>query len=1029
MSTDIATLGMKIDASEVTRADQALDKLANTGERTEASTKKVTSATNDLKNALQSATPAATGASNAVEEMARRVATLKASTDPFGAAQDRVNAELSEARMLYEAGAMSATDYERAITVLNARNVDFAAKQARTNALLAGTARGAKLTASEALNLSRQFADIGVTAAMGMNPLMILIQQGPQIADIMKTSGLGVKDLFVQLGLMVGVLKEVEVAQGAAATAATVMAAANAEGAAASTANAVAQGRTATTNAAVAGSATAAAAAEEALALATGQAAAGSAAAAGAATAVVAGNEAIAASATTAATAQAVALAPLGAILLAIAAAVGVVTAAFGVLSHEVSKDVGDVTKNMGLTEKQLDRIKDKGISTSVTFGDTFMATFTVIGRHIYKALETPINWLKNAFSSAYEYVLSKAIWLIKETTGLFFGGYEAIKSTWSLLPGAMGDIVYQAANATIRGIEFLVNGAISRINALSSLANKVLPESMQIGQLGNVSLGGLDNPYEGRASAAAEAGAAGFQRGQARGRALPGQIYREILDEARSRRERALREAAGDPEKGSNPRKRSGGKSDAEKAMEDAQKYLENLQDEIDKIGKNPIEVKMMEVEKAAAEAAKYGFGELAAKIREAGQAWKEATIAEATRKLKEELSDLNEQQQFENSLLGMNSVQRERATAQRDIDLRLRELERQGIDINTDAIKAETDAILANATARGERQQILEDAQNLATTMRDQADAIKSASDAFGDYFGKGVQGFAQMIEAQADWAAQRADIEAQIEEARQRGAEGDFERARLQRQLADGEINNYANILGAAKNMFNERSKGYKILQAAEMAFRIFQFAMSVKAMLFDSAETASSVAKSGIRAAAHGVEAVVKAIASLPFPLNLVAGAATAAAIAALGIAVFGGGGSKGAAGGMTGGDASKDNASSSATFNSMARGYNITKTGGANASGSSGMGPGAMPTTASGSPSGYSQAGMNMKLVVENAPPGFYLEPKSMTADEVRVIARNEVNESAPKAVARDMAQPNSPTAKAVKSNFEVNPRR
>lgn len=1106
MSTDIATLGMKIDASEVTRADQGLDKLAETGAKTEAATKKVTSASSELMamlrqlldaiksnttahiqaetatTALTQADVSATSATNALTQamlagasaantvasaeskaaaetikagsaaaqadahvsafrqeqeqaakaaadLASRVNALKASTDPFGAAQDRVNAELAEAKMLFETGAMSAQDYERAVAVLNVRNADFAAKQQRSNALLLGAGRSAKLTASEALNLSRQFADVGVTAAMGMNPLMILIQQGPQIADIMKTSGLSIKDVFVQLGLMVGVLKEVEVSQGAAAAAATAMAAANTEGAAASTANAVAQGRTAATNAAVAGSATAAAIAEEALAVATGQAAAGSVAAAGAAGAVVAGNEAIAASATTAAAAQTVALAPLGAILLAIAAAAAVVTGAFGVLTHEVSKDAGDIAKNMNLTEKQLDRIKDKGISTTVTFGDTFMATFTVIGRHIYKALETPINWIKSALSSAYEYVLEKAIWLIKETTGLFFGGYEAIKATWSLLPGAMGDIAIQAANATIKAIEDMVNGAIDRINALSGLANKILPEFAQIGQLGKVGFGQFDNPYAGQASAAADAGAAGFQRGQARGRALPGQIYNEILDEARSRRERALREAAGDPEKG--PKGRKGGKSEAEKAMDEAKKFLENLQDEIDKIGKNPIEVKMMEVEKAASEAAKFGFGELATQIRNAGEEWKKATIAEATRKLKEELSDLNEQTNFENSLLGMGTVERERAVAQRQIDLKLRELERQGIDVNTDSIKAETDAILANATARGERAQVLQDAQNLATTMRDQADAIKNATDAFGEYFGKGVQGFAEMIEAQADWAAQRADIEARIEEARQRGAEGDFERARLQRQLADGEINNYANILSAAKNMFNERSKGYKILQAAEMAFRLFQFAMSVKAILFDNAETASSVANSGLRAAADGVAAVVKAIASLPFPWNLVAGAATAAAIAALGVTIFGGGGGgHGAATGNMGGDGSTDNATSSAGFNSMAGNYNVTRPSnngsGSNVTSSGGSG---MPTSASGSPSGYSQAGMNMKLVVENAPPGFYLEPKSITADEVRVIARNEVNENAPKVVARDMANSNSPTAKAVKANFEVAPRR
>ncbi|MFN3352497.1 MAG: phage tail length tape measure family protein, partial [Brevundimonas sp.] len=36
----------------------------------------------------------------------------------------------------------------------------------------------------EGLNLSRQFTDIGVSLASGMNPLLVFVQQGPQIADV-----------------------------------------------------------------------------------------------------------------------------------------------------------------------------------------------------------------------------------------------------------------------------------------------------------------------------------------------------------------------------------------------------------------------------------------------------------------------------------------------------------------------------------------------------------------------------------------------------------------------------------------------------------------------------------------------------------------------------------------------------------------------------------------------------------------------------------------------------------------------------
>lgn len=43
-----------------------------------------------------------------------------------------------------------------------------------------------KFTAQDSLNASRQLADIGVTAASGMSPFLIAVQQGPQLLDILQ---------------------------------------------------------------------------------------------------------------------------------------------------------------------------------------------------------------------------------------------------------------------------------------------------------------------------------------------------------------------------------------------------------------------------------------------------------------------------------------------------------------------------------------------------------------------------------------------------------------------------------------------------------------------------------------------------------------------------------------------------------------------------------------------------------------------------------------------------------------------------
>lgn len=63
------------------------------------------------------------------------------------------------------------------------------------------------LTAQEGLNMSRQFVDIGVTAAMGMNPLMIAIQQGPQLFDVFQMAairaGTSIRAAMVATGIAV----------------------------------------------------------------------------------------------------------------------------------------------------------------------------------------------------------------------------------------------------------------------------------------------------------------------------------------------------------------------------------------------------------------------------------------------------------------------------------------------------------------------------------------------------------------------------------------------------------------------------------------------------------------------------------------------------------------------------------------------------------------------------------------------------------------------------------------------------------
>jgi len=116
-------------------------------------------------------------AARASEDLAARTAALRAQIDPLGAAQARLNAEIAEANALFKAGAITAIEQAAAHALAQAR-YDGTAK-----ALGAIGATG-KLTSNQLVNLSYQLNDVVVSLASGQRPLMVLMQQGSQIAQI-----------------------------------------------------------------------------------------------------------------------------------------------------------------------------------------------------------------------------------------------------------------------------------------------------------------------------------------------------------------------------------------------------------------------------------------------------------------------------------------------------------------------------------------------------------------------------------------------------------------------------------------------------------------------------------------------------------------------------------------------------------------------------------------------------------------------------------------------------------------------------
>ncbi|MFN7110326.1 MAG: phage tail length tape measure family protein [Brevundimonas sp.] len=124
----------------------------------------------------------------------RRVEALRAAIDPLTAAQNRLNHELKEYQTLANAGKITTGELAQLQGQAKTRYDE-------TTAAIARQEKGVtRLMMASRINLARQAPDVLVTAAMGMNPIMIAIQQLPQILDAAATSGIKVSAGMLALG-------------------------------------------------------------------------------------------------------------------------------------------------------------------------------------------------------------------------------------------------------------------------------------------------------------------------------------------------------------------------------------------------------------------------------------------------------------------------------------------------------------------------------------------------------------------------------------------------------------------------------------------------------------------------------------------------------------------------------------------------------------------------------------------------------------------------------------------------------------
>ena len=171
----------------------------------------------------------------------------------------------------------------------------------------------------------------------------------------------------------------------------------------------------------------------------------------------------------------------------------------------------------------------NKGSDVTVGFGDTALAVFNVIARSVGSVLAPAYNAVAEVAAQVWNQIIAGAKTVGNAQIGIFVAAKDGIIAAWKTIPGAVGDLTFQAANATIKGVQFLINNVIGQINSLTALANKI--PGVDIGAIGNVELPQLSNPFANAAGASSDAISAAVTGGF--GQDFLGDFFTEVKTEA----------------------------------------------------------------------------------------------------------------------------------------------------------------------------------------------------------------------------------------------------------------------------------------------------------------------------------------------------------------------------------------------------------------------------------------------------------------------------------------------------------------
>lgn len=196
ISTDLATVKRALNrlVSDVGAASNGIEKrFAATGKSINNS---LTTLMQDRINSMVGiGTTAAKEWNGVLADQQKELDRLRAKYSPLFATISNYKNAVAEIRQAHAAGAISANEMAAAIQRERQAALASTAAIKGRNAALKATVTTSSGNSFNTANIAAQFQDIGVTAAMGMSPIQIALQQGTQLSAVLqqiKDSGQGV---------------------------------------------------------------------------------------------------------------------------------------------------------------------------------------------------------------------------------------------------------------------------------------------------------------------------------------------------------------------------------------------------------------------------------------------------------------------------------------------------------------------------------------------------------------------------------------------------------------------------------------------------------------------------------------------------------------------------------------------------------------------------------------------------------------------------------------------------------------------